>query len=308
MSKKRSKYRWDRIALLAGIICLLVGVVFLIFKNVFAQSPENKTASASSSEQSVSESTSIVSESRQKEEEPLPDPHEIQLTAIQQAVPGDVVDVDALDPGELAQFFTDSPLSPDVAAQIDGTLYASGFPDYTTDDLRDIRVLYHDFQGQTKVGQILAHRLITQDLKEIFQELYSYGYAFENVNPSFEAPVDEDSMNLDHTRCLYTYFELGAPYTSAHSYGLAIDINPLYNPQVISDENGIQQVLPSTAWQYADRTQENPYYIHYNDPIVQIFANHGFSWGGYWEGREDYQHFEKGFDNANRVIDYSMFQ
>ena len=70
--------------------------------------------------------------------------------------------------------------------------------------------------------------------------------------------------------------------------GTAIDINPLYNPYV---SNGT--VSPASAYIYADRTISRKYQIDKQDELYKIFTNKGWSWGGNWSGKKDYQHFEK---------------
>ena len=70
--------------------------------------------------------------------------------------------------------------------------------------------------------------------------------------------------------------------------GTAIDINPLYNPYVA---NG--SISPEAGKKYANRNLNNKYLIKKNDALYKIFINHGWSWGGDWRTKKDYQHFEK---------------
>lgn len=70
--------------------------------------------------------------------------------------------------------------------------------------------------------------------------------------------------------------------------GTAIDINPLYNPYV---SNGI--ISPVSASIYANRDSNYKYKITKDDPIYKLFIKHGWSWGGNWLNKKDYQHFEK---------------
>ena len=73
---------------------------------------------------------------------------------------------------------------------------------------------------------------------------------------------------------------------SEHSYGTAIDVNPLVNPYVIGGT-----VLPPTGAAFADRSLEAPGMIHDGDVVVEAFASHGWIWGGTWSSPKDYQHF-----------------
>ena len=74
---------------------------------------------------------------------------------------------------------------------------------------------------------------------------------------------------------------------SNHSWGRAIDINPLTNPYIKGDK-----VLPPEGRQYLDRSQALPGSILADSFIVKRFAQAGWQWGGSWSDRKDYQHFE----------------
>ena len=86
----------------------------------------------------------------------------------------------------------------------------------------------------------------------------------------------------------------GTEVWSNHAYGLAIDINPLYNPYVGESDT----VLPATARQYTDRSREFDMKLDAGDECCRIFAEHGFTWGGNWENLKDYMHFEKQPDSV----------
>ena len=70
---------------------------------------------------------------------------------------------------------------------------------------------------------------------------------------------------------------------SKHALGLAIDINPLYNPYV---KGSI--VKPERGRKYFKNPQ-----IKKNGLVYRLFIKHGFKWGGDWRTLKDYQHFEK---------------
>ena len=72
---------------------------------------------------------------------------------------------------------------------------------------------------------------------------------------------------------------------------MAVDINTLYNPY-IKEVDGKRILEPATAEKYIDRSKDFPYKIDKNDLCYKIFTEHGFEWGGDWENRKDYQHFE----------------
>ena len=91
----------------------------------------------------------------------------------------------------------------------------------------------------------------------------------------------------------FNYREIaGTSRLSQHSLGLAIDINPKFNPYV-KEKDGELTISPANAEDYVDRTQEFEYKIDENDLCYQLFTAHGFTWGGSWNSVKDYQHFEK---------------
>ena len=80
---------------------------------------------------------------------------------------------------------------------------------------------------------------------------------------------------------------------SKHALGLAVDINPLYNPYYRRYRNGRVKIQPSNAARYCDRKKQFAYKIDSNDLCYKLFIKHGFQWGGAWTSLKDYQHFEK---------------
>jgi hypothetical protein len=74
---------------------------------------------------------------------------------------------------------------------------------------------------------------------------------------------------------------------SQHSFGWAIDINPLENPYV----NGDGTVLRRAAKPFRDRARVRPGMILPGDLVVRSFARIGWSWGGDWHTLKDYMHF-----------------
>ena len=75
--------------------------------------------------------------------------------------------------------------------------------------------------------------------------------------------------------------------------GLAIDVNPLYNPCVRRKKDGTLLIQPATGKPYVDRSKKFKYKITKRDLCYRLFVQHGFKWGGNWQTVKDYQHFEK---------------
>ena len=129
-----------------------------------------------------------------------------------------------------------------------------------------------------------------------------FGFGFSNgssdfgvvTNPEDEYGGDDDaSMAANNTSCFNYRVIAGSTTLSYHAQGLAIDINPRYNPYVTFAADGSAQISPENGVPYADREMFFPMKIDRNDLCYQLFTAHGFEWGGDWDTPLDYQHFEK---------------
>ena len=157
-----------------------------------------------------------------------------------------------------------------------------------------LQVRHVDGNGQSHEGVIICNHAIAADLRDIFAELYRQRYPIERVHPiSDYGDDDERSMQANNTSC-YCYRPIaGSTKLSKHAQGLAIDINPLYNPCVRRRKDGTLLVQPATGRPYVNRQKSFPYKITSQDLCYRLFRQHGFRWGGNWRTLKDYQHFEK---------------
>ena len=164
----------------------------------------------------------------------------------------------------------------------------------TFEELSYVHILHYDFDGNLAEGELICNQGIAQDLVEIFYELYLNEYQLESVLliDTFDGD-DIASMEADNTSCFNYRVVAGSSSISKHAYGLAIDINPLYNPYVKYEKDGTEIISPDTAVSYADRSANFPYKIDENDLCYKLFIQHGFTWGGNWNNVKDYQHFQK---------------
>jgi hypothetical protein len=149
------------------------------------------------------------------------------------------------------------------------------------------------FDGLTHIGELIVNKAIAEEVVDIFRELYDLEYPIEKMLLIDEYDADDLKSMADNNTSAFNYrFVEGTSSPSVHSEGVAIDINPLYNPYVKSSD-GELEVLPENATEYVDRDKENIYYIRKDDPLYKAFVSRGFTWGGEWKNSKDYQHFEK---------------
>lgn len=162
------------------------------------------------------------------------------------------------------------------------------------DDLSYVMVQYVGFDFETHQGEIICNNSIAQDLVEIFYELYRNEYQIESIAliEEFDGN-DYASCEANNTSCFNYRQVVGSSSLSKHALGLAIDINPLYNPYITYNSDGTENVYPENATDYADRSKAFPYKIDENDLCYKLFTEHGFTWGGHWNSVKDYQHFQK---------------
>ena len=161
-------------------------------------------------------------------------------------------------------------------------------------ELDTLKVQHVDFEGKTQQGILICNKAIAADLREIFAELYKAKYPIERIRPISEyGNDDERSMQANNTSC-YCYRTVeGTTKLSKHAQGLAVDVNPLYNPCVRRRKDGTLLIQPTTGKPYVDRSRQFKYKITRQDLCYQLFTQRGFRWGGSWKTIKDYQHFEK---------------
>lgn len=190
------------------------------------------------------------------------------------------------------QIFQSQKIPNTIFQKMKGVSYPEGCQ-VARSELRYLQVTYYGFDQESHVGELIVNKAIAQDVLSIFRELYQIQYPIESIQLiDIFAGSDEASMEADNTSCFNYRTVAGSETLSNHAKGLAIDVNPLYNPYVKTTD-GKTIVEPSTATDYVDRSLSFPYKITTEDPCYQIFTKYGFTWGGSWNSCKDYQHFEK---------------
>lgn len=177
----------------------------------------------------------------------------------------------------------------ETRARMIGVSWKPGCP-VPIDDLRIIEMNFIGFDGAVHSGgQLMVHRLVAPQVVEAFRVLFENGFPIrrmeliENYGGS-----DDASMAADNTSAFNCRPITGTTDRfSIHSYGQAIDINPVENPYVRGST-----VLPPAGVDYLDRTDVRPGMITKNDVVEKAFREQKFFWGGDFNSLKDYQHFE----------------
>lgn len=162
-------------------------------------------------------------------------------------------------------------------------------------DLRYLRLKHIDFNGEKQTGEMIVHKAVSVEVTEIFKALYDAGYPIKKMRLVSEyRGSDWQSIEADNTSAFNCRKATGSKNYSKHSYGKAIDINPIENPYVF--RNGKSSHKASKPYLIRKRTSESApqrAMLLPNDKAVQIFKKYGWQWGGDWSGVKDYQHFSK---------------
>ncbi|MDR1684170.1 MAG: M15 family metallopeptidase [Elusimicrobiota bacterium] len=184
--------------------------------------------------------------------------------------------------------FTARPVPAKIIKFISGKCYPEGAL-LPIGDLYYLNVKYYGFDGKTHKGEIIMHQAAAKDTLEIFKELYALKYPIEKMRlADYYNADDRESMRNNNTAGFCWRLTTDGRQISYHALGMAVDINPLYNPYVDSDI-----IEPPAGAPYADRNLAHKAFIEANGPVVNAFKKRGWTWGGDWKSFKDYQHFQK---------------
>ncbi len=201
---------------------------------------------------------------------------------------------------ENMETFYIEPIPDDVFEYMQGKSYKDGCP-VPRDELRLLHVTYKDIDGDPHEGTIVCNKIISESLLEIFYTLYYEDYPIEKICLVDDYGGDDELSMEDNNSSCFNYRTIaGTDIISKHGLGIAVDINPRYNPY-ISDVPGAEEITPLNGVEYADRDKDFDYKIEKGDLCYELFTSYGFEWGGDWEGAKDYQHFELSDEVAERL-------
>lgn len=155
------------------------------------------------------------------------------------------------------------------------------------EDLRTITLTHWNPAGEVVDGELVVHRDQVDDLVVVFEAIFDSGFPIASMRPASEFDGNDDhSMAADNTSAFNCRLVGGSRVWSQHSYGTAVDINPVRNPFVRGST-----VDPPAGELYVDRGVDAPGLISAGDVVTSAFAAIGWGWGGNWSSSKDYQHF-----------------
>jgi hypothetical protein len=148
-----------------------------------------------------------------------------------------------------------------------------------------VDVEFLDFEGHERSGQIVVHRDLAREVESIFQEIRAAQFPLFSVIPVVNFGWSDDaSMEANNSSGFNYRRAVGKRKLSQHSWGRAVDLNPVQNPYLRDD-----LVLPPGG-KYEPGM---PGTLLPDGPVVRAFESRGWTWGGRWQMLKDWHHFEK---------------
>jgi len=159
-------------------------------------------------------------------------------------------------------------------------------------DLRYVQVLFKGFDNNVHIGGLIVHEKVSEEIMVLFQSFYDSDFKIEKVRPIYHYGANDDLSMEDNNTSAFNYRVVeGSSNLSKHSYGIALDINPIQNPFVRGDH-----VSPEAGKAFTDRSMSEVGMIIEGDPCHKGFKDNNWTWGGDWNTMKDYQHFQKNID------------
>ncbi len=180
-----------------------------------------------------------------------------------------------------------TPIPASLRATMTGLSWHRGCP-VGLDDLRVVRARHWGFDGRVHTGRLVVHRDVARAVVRVLRRLYAARFPIRRMVPvDAYGASDYRSIEADNTSAFNCRFVDGTTRWSEHSYGRAIDLNPIENPYVTSRGTTSHRA----SRRYLRRTPYRPGMAVEGGVVVRAFDAAGWGWGGRWSGDRDYQHF-----------------
>jgi poly-gamma-glutamate synthesis protein (capsule biosynthesis protein) len=152
-------------------------------------------------------------------------------------------------------------------------------------DLRYLRMTYLGFDGVAHSGEMVVHRVYAANVVAAFRRVYASRFPIRRMRlVDVYGGSDAVSMNADNTSAFNCRRTTSGTAWSQHSYGRAVDINPIENPYVSH-----ATVEPTAGRAYVTRWPLRKGMLTWT--ARDAFHDIGWYWGGSWTSLKDYMHF-----------------
>ena len=149
-----------------------------------------------------------------------------------------------------------------------------------------INVSYLSLDNKIHQGQLLINKKIAAQAKYLFGFMLEQRFPVAKVIPIVAYNWDDKASMQDNNSYSFCYRNVDF---SKHAQGLAIDINPFFNP--VRWKKGIDNRIDRPIGAVYDTTVNGTFYPEHL--VVKEFEKHGFRWGHNFKRNYDDHHFEK---------------
>lgn len=179
-----------------------------------------------------------------------------------------------------------APLTEAERSEMVGVTWREGCP-VGLDALSSVEVSHWGLDGAVHTGRLVVATVQAEAVVGVFQRLFVGRFPVQSIRPAREFGGDDDAMmRVNNTSAFNCRPVAGGRRYSDHSFGHALDLNPLINPYVRGSK-----VDPAQGRAYLTRDAAVPGLVVDPGPAVAAFAAAGWKWGGHWSSAKDYQHF-----------------
>lgn len=176
-----------------------------------------------------------------------------------------------------------------------------------------IPVHYFSEDGKLHRGQVVIHSSLVEDVGKLFKLLVEHQLPIHSMiplsDPRFvgeDGQWDDELSMQDNNGSAFNYRQILTPTgevdrLSIHAVGMALDLNPVWNPcygepsthildlREIEAAAGYTELLPVNG----EYNLMNRGSFHNRHPVVILMKELGWLWGGEWGEPKDLHHFQK---------------
>ncbi len=151
--------------------------------------------------------------------------------------------------------------------------------------LRYVTVSYVGFAGRFRTGELVVRYGQGTNIVSVFRTLYRQEFPIQGMRLVDDyRGSDGASMRANNTSAFNCRKTTSGRAWSQHSYGRALDINPVQNPYVSG-----RVVEPASGAAYVDRSPLRKGMV--TTGVRRAFTDISWKWGGGWSSLKDYMHF-----------------
>lgn len=177
-------------------------------------------------------------------------------------------------------------ITTDCSYTFDEAIAGSKAPQSVINQLQLINVRYYSTDHKIHQGQLLTNKKIANDLQHIFTYMLRLHFTIATVIPIVKFGWNDNQSMANNNTYSFCYRDISY---SKHATGMAIDINPYFNPERWKDSLSYRRSKPPGATYH--RNVPGTFYASH--PVVLEFKKFGFKWGHDFSMKWDDHHFEK---------------